>query len=201
MSEIINNKKEAEESIIKIITNQDELHLIGFNERLGFMLFMVRMEYEFFAPRSGRNDLFKILVCKWPEDMNFFVISIPIGYKEQAETLAAECGLKFSDGMPCMIQSDGSYFFPYYTPDPDVTYKAPTCFSLSNVENHPVYGGKNNEELKRLEKEAVDKIIQNDTNKLIEELVSEGYSQRQIDRLFEQWNSGNEHYDEVPENQ
>lgn len=168
------------------------LHLILDMTRIGGNLFGVRMEYTYFAPRSGRNGLFQMVLMKWPaQGMMWAVLSFPIEYKPQAEAVANECGLRLADGVPHVFDHSGAHTFPL---------EGDTVFTLENIHNHQVYSNDAAayQRLKDEEFAAVDAILQADRIKLKQEFRDRGYTDTQIDRILSRWDAGNEEYDETP---
>lgn len=168
------------------------LHLILDMSRIGGNLFSVRLEYTYFAPRSGRNGLFNMVLMKWPRNgMMWAILSFPIEYRPQAEALAKECGLRIANGVPHVFDGDGAHTFPI---------DGETVFTLENIHNHQVYNNNpaTQQRLRDEEFAAVDAILKADREKLVAEFREKGYSEPQIVRILTQWESGNEEYDELP---
>lgn len=175
------------------------LHLIVDINRIGAKLFNVKMEYTYFAPRSGKNYLFEMVIIKWPHLKNmpppfvWTVCSFPIEFKPQAEAVAKECGLRLADGIPTVFDGEGAHHFPM---------NGPTVFTLENVTGHRVYNNDPGEadRLRKEEDAACDAIINADRKKLREEMREAGYADDQITRILKHWEEGNEAYDEAPSN-
>jgi hypothetical protein len=172
----------------------NKLHLIVDMSRIGAGLFNVKMEYTYFAPRSGRNNLFELVLMKWPKPNALFwsICSFPIEYRPQAELVAKECGLRLADGIPTIFDSDGAHQFPL---------DGPTVYTLENIFGHQAYDNDRNtyDKLKQEEHEAIDAIVNADRIKLFSEMIDQGYSPNQIDRILNHWESGDESYNEIPE--
>lgn len=171
-----------------------KLHLIVEMGRIGAGLFNVKMEYTHFPPRSGKNNLFEMLLMQWPDPKSFLwaISSFPIEYRPQAESIARECGLRLADGIPTIFNQDGAHQFPL---------EGPTVFTLENIKGHQVYGNdaKAHDKLKSEERLAIDAIVGADRTKLVSEMTHKGYSGDQIKRIFSRWEfDGNEEYDEAP---
>lgn len=182
--------------LIKQGKDTNSLHLIVDMSRIGASLFSVKMEYTYFAPRSGKNALFNMVLMKWPSgdfSMMWAILSFPIEFRPQAEMLAQECGLRFADGVPHVFDNAGAHTFPL---------EGPTVFTLENMHNHQVYENDpaTVENLKKEEFEAMDRIFKADHAKLRVELLDQGYSPAQVERIISHWSGGDEDYDEVPEN-
>jgi len=170
-----------------------KLHLIVDMGRIGAKLFNVKMEYTHFAPRSGKNNLFEFALMRWPDPQSFLwaIASFPIEYRPQAEAIAKECGLRLADGIPTIFDHKGAHQFPL---------EGPTVFTLENITGHQVYGNDKNavDRLKKEEHDAIDAIIGADRAKLHAEMKGQGYTNEQISRILNHWESGNEEYDEIP---
>lgn len=168
------------------------LHLVLDMSRIGGNLFGVRMEYTYFAPRSGRNGMFHMVLMKWPNNgLSWAVLSFPIEYKPQAEAVAKECGLRLADGVPHIFDHAGAHTFPL---------DGETVFTLENIQNHQAYSNDpaTQQRLRQAEYAEVDAIIQADRIKLKQEFRDKGYSEPQIERILSHWEAGNEEYDEAP---
>lgn len=170
-----------------------KLHLIVDMNRIGSNLFITKMEYTHFAPRSGKNFLFDLSLLRWPDSQSFLwsISSFPIEYREKAEALAKECGLRLADGIPTLFDEVGAHQFPL---------DGPTVYTLENVAGHQVYNNDKAafDKLVKEEHEAVDAIINADRDKLIVEMSNRGYTIEQITRILSHWESGDEEYEESP---
>lgn len=170
-----------------------KLHLIVDTSRIGAGLFNVKMEYTYFAPRSGKNYLFEMVMMRWPDANSFLwtIASFPIEFRPQAEALAKECGLRFADGIPTVLNEDGAHQFPL---------EGPTVYTLENISGHQVYSNDRAkiESLKKEEHDAIDLIINADRAKLHAEMREQGYSDEQIERILMHWESGDDSYEESP---
>lgn len=170
------------------------LHLVVDMNRLGAKIFNVKMEYTYFAPRSGKNYLFEMVLMSWPGGpMPFMwaICSFPIEYRPQAEELAKECGLRIADGIPTIFTGNGAQRFPL---------DGPTVFTLENITGHQAYANDPAmlEKLRNQEHDACDVITEGDCNKLKQEMRDSGYLDVQIERILAHWENGNESYDEAP---
>jgi len=183
----------SNESLVVQGRDTSKLHLIVDMSRIGAGLFNVKMEYTYFAPRSGRNYLFEMVMMRWPDANTFLwaIASFPIEYRPQAEAMAKECGLRLADGIPTIFDHKGAHQFPL---------EGPTVFTLENVNGHQVYGNDRDavEKLKKEEHAAIDAIIGADRAKLHAEMKGQGYTDEQIKRILNHWESGDEAYDEPP---
>lgn len=183
-------KKELDESC----KDPNRLYLIGDMYRLGVKLLSVRTEYTYFSPRRGKNDLFELIILKWPDSdsLMWSIISMPMEYHARIEELAKQCGLRFANGIPTIFNSDGVQQFPI---------DGSNVYTLENTHNHTIYTNKGSdfELLKRKEEETIEAIVEEDLILLKEEMKAKGYSDRQIKRIIEQWEEGNNSYDEKPE--
>jgi len=171
-----------------------KLHLIVDMSRIGAGLFNVKMEYTYFAPRSGKNYLFELVLMKWPDVQTFLwaIASFPIEYRPQAEAFAKECGLRLADGVPTIFDGSGAHQFPL---------EGPTVYTMENISGHQVYGNSGEKlklKLKKEEHAAIDAIIGADRAKLHAEMRGQGYTDEQIKRILSHWESGNEAYEEAP---
>ena len=160
-----------------------KIHLVVQADRPGGRLFSVKLEYEHYRPRSGRNKLYDLHIVQWPIDDNgkgvllWFVIGIPKSDIPIAEQVAKECGLKITDGIPMMFSNKGQENFPM---------DGPTVYSLESNSKSNVY--KNDPEVYQKmmagESTECDRIIKADENIFREELVAQGYPQDQIEKII-----------------
>lgn len=184
--------KRSNDALIEQGKDTSNLHLILDMSRVGGNLFSVRMEYTYFAPRSGQNKYFNMVLMKWPRNgMMWAILSFPIEYRPQAEIVAQECGLKIANGVPHVFDMDGAHTFPL---------DGETVFTLENIHNHKVYDN-DPETQKRLKDEefaAVNAILSADLEKLYQEFRDKGYTDEQTKRILAHWKNGNEEYDEPP---
>jgi len=168
-------------------------HIVGDMHRIGVSLFMVKLEYTHYPPRSGKNHLFDLRILKWPADMpmHWVICSIPIEDRPLAEQVIEECGLRLADGTPIVLGgAAGEQFFPM---------SGPTVFSLENCHGHPIYGDHAAAEKLRLEHDAeADKILREDDLKMRQELRDQGLQDDQIERILAHWAQGDEQYMENP---
>jgi protein-tyrosine-phosphatase len=183
----------SNDALIEQGKDTSKLHLIVDMHRIGAGLFNVYMEYTYFAPRSGKNHLFELVLMKWPDAKSFMwsICSFPIDYRPQAEAMAKECGLRLADGVPTIFDENGAHQF---------TLEGPTVFTLENINGHQVYGNNSGayERLKKEEHQAIDAILTADKVKLHTEMREQGYTDEQIERILAHWDGGNEEYDEPP---
>jgi len=172
-----------------------KLHLIVDMNRIGGKLFNVKMEYTYFAPRSGKNYLYEMVLMKWPDPsfapFMWSICSFPISFRPQAEALAKECGLRLANGIPTIFMGDGAHHFPL---------DGETVFTLENITGHQVYNNdpENQARLRKEENDACDVIINADRKKLFDEMLDQGYAPDQIGRILAHWDTGDETYDEIP---
>lgn len=174
-------------------------HICGDMNRIGVQLFMTKLEYTHYPPRSGKNHLFEFRILKWPDDflMYWVIASIPIEDRAVAELLIPECGLRLVNGVPVMLGGKDCVF----------PMEGDRVWCLENSKDHPIYSAKywrsNNQEVigkLRAEQDAeIEKIIHNDIEKMRKELCNQGLSEVQIERVLAQWHEGNENYMENPE--
>lgn len=173
--------------------DKDKLHLIMEMSRIGGGLFMVKLEYTHFPPRTEKNKLFEMALMEWPskESLRWAIVSIPIEYKPDALKIAAECGLRFADGIPTLFGEGKAQQFPL---------DGETVFTIENMAGHKGYSN-NPEVIKKLREEedlACREIIEADQVKIKAEMIEEGYSLEQIERIFKEWETSNVSYDERP---
>lgn len=85
--------------------------------RVGYMGWMVQMEYTYFKPDTDANDQFFLSWMKWPDDMPMFwvVVSMPREYEAKATALLWQHGLKaIEGGVAAMITDKGVIQFPIH---------------------------------------------------------------------------------------
>lgn len=176
--------------------DESKLHLIGDMKRLGVNLLLVKLEYSHFPPRSCRNKLFELTLMKWPVENQFLwsVTSIPISYRSIVEDLTKECGLRVANGIPTMLNADGYTQFPL---------DGKTVFTFENSKEHAAYKNdrKIYDEMLKKDQAAIERIILNDKDVMLNDLLDEGFSERQALRIISEWEDGNDSYREVPERQ
>lgn len=184
--------------LVALADDPNTVNIIGQSTRLGVQLFVVKLEYEHFPPRSPRNKLYNFTFVKWPEPENgwpellWFVVSIPKEDYATAEQVAAEVGLKIKDGVPVMMDHQGDHVFPI---------SGPNCFALESNPQSKIYEN-DPAVLKRLrdgEMAECQKIINGDEQKLIAEFEQKGYNRQQIERILKKWYDGDQNYMEKPE--
>lgn len=183
--------EEDNESLKKRGKDETRLHLIVDLNRIGAKLFNVKLEHSFFPPRSGKNHLFEMAFLRWPDSfgLSWVISSFPIEYRSHAEATANECGLRFADGIPIIIDHRGDHSFPL---------SGPTVFTLENIRGHQIYENGSLKDLEKEEMDLVEQILASDRLKLYEEMTIQGYSLDQIDRIVTEWDSGDQNYDETP---
>lgn len=181
----------SEEAVKKLGQDTSKLHLIFLLTRPGVRLFVTKMEYTYFAPRSGKNNLFDMILSRWPPgmEMMYGICSFPIEYRPQAEALISECGLRLADGIPHMFGDGTVHEFPL---------DGETVFTLENMSGHSVYENQDEEALREAENAACDAIVMADRIKYTQELQSQGYTAEQIKRMYDHWEAGEVYYDEKP---
>lgn len=167
-------------NLSKIGKDQSKLHLITDMNRYGATLFMTRLEYENFSPRSDDNKLFEMTIVKWPLDsfeMLWAVISVPITFNSVVKKLAEELHLKISDGVPNLTSNDKILEFPL---------KGPTVYTLEYSSSNPIF--QNPDEFHKLKSEELllaEKIIKEDRRIFIDELKAHGWSDQEIEKYLE----------------
>jgi len=120
------------EDVAEFVRDPRNIHYLGMivPPRPGVRLFCTRLEYKHYIPGTVRNELFKIALINW-EDIIWMLISIPKGDAPLAGKIAEECGLRFADGVPTIIASEGIVQFPV---------NESNLFTLENIPGHRIYG-------------------------------------------------------------
>ena len=172
---------------------ENKLHLIMQMGRNGGSLFLVKMEYGYFPPRTNRNQLFEMALLEWPmkDSLRWSITSFPIEFKADAEKIAKECGLRFADGIPMLFGDGKVQQFPL---------EGKTVFTVENISGHKAYTNdpKILKQLQNEEDAACETIFKNDENRIKIEMARDGYSLEQIVRIFQKWDEGYAQYDEIP---
>lgn len=127
-------------------------NLIGLTMRPGVLLWAVRLEHEFYPPRTPKNKLYRFSIVNW-ENMQFIVVGFPAADKAKAESLAKSCNLRFADGVPTLIEHHGTKHFPM---DPD----APNVWSLESTVNWTF----DHHGLMELQAKEIDRILADDVD-------------------------------------
>ena len=140
------------ESINRILLGQPKIGLIGMEGRVGVRSFMVFFEHRYFPPGTSWNADFEYFLVKW-EHMLWEICIFPDTRLAKADALLAKLGLRRSDGVPMVIDSEGAHPFPI---------QLPNIYTLENVPGHFIY--KNNlstgKTALEVEAEAVQREIQ-----------------------------------------
>lgn len=182
------------EDLKRAAEDPTRFHIVGDMNRIGVSLFMTKLEYTHYPPRSGKNHLFEFRILKWPDDfpMYWVIASIPIEDRSLAELLIPECGLRLANGIPMMLGGGKDHVFPM---------EGDRVWCLENCKDHPIYS--NNQEviakLKAEQDAQIDDILRRDNEKMQKELRDQGLNDQQIGRVLAQWQAGNEDYMENPE--
>lgn len=138
----------------KIANNKSKVSFIIQTDRLGSLLFCVKLEHEYFSPRSEkRNSLFEFSIVSWPLNiLRWFVVTIPKEDYNLAEIVANETGMKIAPTIPLMIYDGKEEIFPM---------KGDNVYSVENNSKSIIYTNdiKLIEERKEAEKIECDKII------------------------------------------
>lgn len=141
------------EDVAEFMRNPRNVHYIGMlmPPRPGVRLFATRLEYEHYVPGTVRNELYKIAIINW-EDIIWILVSIPKEDAPLAGKIAEECGLRFADGVPTIITSEGLAQFPV---------NETNLFTLENILGHRIYGQGQSRFLEIVEEESrrVDLIV------------------------------------------
>ncbi len=136
-------------------TDPDRVYFIGMfiPRRPGVELFATRLKYEHFPPWTDKNEDYVLRIINW-QDMIWIIIDIPGECIEVARKIAEESGIKFADGVPTAISSEGRVQFPL---------DGENVFTMENLPQHRVY---NNimveaEALLAEEDAQIDKVVNN----------------------------------------
>jgi|SRR6516225_3740662 hypothetical protein len=108
--------------------DRNVFYVIGACFRPGVVVFATRLEHEHYRPGSGKNCKYRLVIVNWPLDewkIHWYVVGFPIEDRHTAEALAKECGLRFADGVPCMLSQGKHEFFPM---------DGPNVYNLENIE-------------------------------------------------------------------
>ena len=71
--------------------------------RPGTQLFATRVEFEHFPPTNEElSNSWDLAMVNW-QSIVWTVISVPIRYSNDLRKIAAECGLRFADGIPTIV--------------------------------------------------------------------------------------------------
>lgn len=90
----------------------DRFGMVGFMGRVGFSKFMTRLEHEHYDPKNDElNARYQMFLISH-QGLMFVVISIPLEDRHLAEKIATECDLRFGNGVPTFISSNGVVHFP-----------------------------------------------------------------------------------------
>ena len=141
------------EDDFRALSNQtDRLYLIALLIRPGVASFTTKLEFEHFPPLSAKNDELDVYILEW-FDLPWTVVSIPMNQRSVAESVAAEVGLRFTDGIPLMFGDGKEEFFPL---------SGSNVFSLENIPGSPVYDGfKKAEELRHADIQNAEEVRTN----------------------------------------
>lgn len=185
---------EDNKELQRVADDPTRFHIVGDMNRIGVRLFMVKLEYTHYPPRSGKNHLFEFRILKWPANYPFMwvIASIPIEDRPLAEALIPECGLRLANGTPMILGGAKDEVFPM---------QGDRVWCLENCHGHPIYNNNQAEieELRAKQDAEVEDILKNDHQKMIRELRNEGLKDAQIERILAQWENGNDQYMENPE--
>ncbi len=127
----------------------DRFGIVGGPHRIGFAKFITRLEWEHYDPKNEKlNDRFQIFIINHG-GLPFIVISIPLEDRHLAEKIAAECDLRFTDGVPAVF-GGGSH-------NPSFPIQHRNLWSVENLPDSGVYGG-DRDELKNKEDQWLDEF-------------------------------------------
>lgn len=114
----------------------DRFGIVGGPMRIGFAKFMTRLEWEHYSPLDEElNDRFQMFIIHHG-GLPFILLSIPLEDRHLAEKIAAECDIRFADGIPHVFGGKG---------DPEFPIKHKNIWSCENLPNSGVYNGKSAE--------------------------------------------------------
>lgn len=181
----------------------DKVHFILQADRLGSKMFCVKLEYEHYPPRSGRNKFLDFHIIQWPYDDNgrpillWFVIGIPKKDLHIAEQVANETGMALEQGaIPVMIFQKGGSAVEERFP-----MEGNNCYTVKSKPSSIIYN--NDQEMMQRQRAAeeaeCERIIQADEQKMKEDFLARGYTPEQIRRIVHKWNTDDPNYIEPPE--
>lgn len=178
------------------VSDPKKAHFVIQTDRLGSSLFPVKLEYEHYRPRSGRNKLLDFDVMNWPYVGNqpmlmWFVVSIPKEDYHLAEQVAKECGLEIINDVTVVLHEGKAEEFPL---------QGDNVYTLKNNTSSVQYknDGETIEKQKAAEKKMCEDIINADELRMRHEYRQGGYSDEQIDRMLARWKEGDGDYHELP---
>lgn len=179
-----------------------KVHVIMQADRLGSKLFCVKLEYEHYQPRSGKNKLFDFHIVQWPFDeqnrpiLLWFITGIPKGDFHIAESVATECGMALEKGSPFTMHGSKGQLIEERFP-----MQGPNCYVLKSSPSSIIYENDHEKIARQKEWEAAecDRIVQADEDNMREEFRQKGYTVEQINRILHHWNTDNPNYIEPPE--
>lgn len=176
------NRDNFQSEMDAIGRDESKAHVFSLACRPGTRLFFTKIEYVYYAPRSGRNKLFDFRIIKWPHDTGllWFVGSIPADEFRYAEEIAVECGLRLEKTTAINFAPGGPEEFPVH---------GATVYALAGKLAPGID-----------ETALCDNIIAADDEVHQKSLRDRGFTDAQIGRLFAEWAAGNDAYNEVPEN-
>lgn len=119
--------------------------------RIGGYAFMSFLEHRWFTPVPAPSKDYELARIEW-EGMLLFLCLIPKSKLPAAQAIARELGLRFADGVPHVISSQGVAVFPI---------DEPNVFTLENIPGHFVYRNNTaeNKTADDYEDEAVDRVV------------------------------------------
>jgi hypothetical protein len=137
----------------KYADDKTMFNVIGLTIRPGVMLWAVRLEHEFYPPRTEKNKLYQFSIVNW-ENMQFIVVTFPIVDRSKAESLARSCDLRFADSLPTVVESGGPKSFPMY----------PRATNVWTLENVGTNWTNNFESLHELQDREIERILGDDAD-------------------------------------
>ena len=104
----------------------DYVYIIGGAYRPHVLTFITRVEYEYFHPVTGNNELFEIFKAD-NNGTTYLVIGVPLEYLERCICVAKKCELKLVQGRPVERNfADAVVHFPF-------EHSADLVYTLENV--------------------------------------------------------------------
>ena len=136
-------------NLTELLGLEDYTHVLGMciPKRPGVEDFVKDLEYTLFPPDDPLNEKFYCNLIEWSPDgadfkVGFVLVSFPSSYREAAENMAREHGLRFANGVPLCIPGNvpviasGRKAPPGFVKFP---YDIPGMFTLENTEKHSVF--------------------------------------------------------------
>jgi hypothetical protein len=147
-------KSESYEQIAGLSENKDYFYVVSMLDRPGANLFAVSLEYRYFQPGTVINNSFQMRLVKWPcmDSLLWYIITVPISYKEICFSVAQECKMRLADGVPFILASDREEWFPL---------RGDNVYTLENQSDSLIYQGpKGVARAKEEEEQACERIFE-----------------------------------------